>query len=163
MKTAEFPAGTTNLNEGQVLDPEGNIWRQIEGTDDWEPQKLRDQKIVNEKLLARTIVEVFSGGLEIDGDVVQIRKVDGRLTWLKANRSGESWRELTPELARQIEAAAVLEGQKSIDAEIAEKLKAIKIGWYQDAKGQLYQFDGTTWLGSVPSKGQMEKLEYLGE
>jgi hypothetical protein len=36
----------------------------------------------------------------------------------------------------------------------------IKAGWYQDADGNLYQYDGVIW-DEVP-KDRVEKLEYLG-
>jgi tRNA A37 N6-isopentenylltransferase MiaA len=107
-----------------------------------------------------------------DGDQIYIRKVDGRLQWIKANvhGGGQEWEELTPRISRQIEAMAVEDAQDEIEAEARakrveelEKLKAIKVGWYQDTKGDLYQFDGTTWLGTTPSIGQIEKLEYLGK
>jgi hypothetical protein len=107
-----------------------------------------------------------------EGDQIYIRKVNGRLQWIKANviGGGQEWQDLTPWITRRIEAGAVEDAQDEIEAEARakrleeeKKLKEIKIGWYQDVKGDLYQFDGTTWLGSVPSKGQIEKLEYLGE
>jgi hypothetical protein len=107
-----------------------------------------------------------------DGDQIYIRKVDGRLQWIKANviGGGQEWEELTPRISRQIEVMAVEDAQDEIEAEARakrleeeKKLKEIKIGWYQDVKGDLYQFDGTTWLGKIPSKDQIEKLEYLGK
>jgi hypothetical protein len=107
-----------------------------------------------------------------EGDQIYIRKVNGNLQWIKANviGGGQEWQELTPWITRRIEAGAIEDAQAEIEAEARakrieelEKLKAIKIGWYQDTKGDLYQFDGETWLGSVPSKGQIEKLEYLGK
>jgi len=107
-----------------------------------------------------------------EGDQIYIRKVNGKLQWIKANviGGGQEWQDLTPWITRRIEAGAVEDAQDEIEAEARakrleeeKKLKETKIGWYQDVKGDLYQFDGTTWLGSVPSKGQMEKLEYLGE
>ena len=107
-----------------------------------------------------------------DGDQIYIRKVDGRLQWIKANviGGGQEWEELTPRISRQIEVMAVEDAQDEIEAEARakrleeeKKLKEIKIGWYQDTKGDLYQFDGTTWLGKIPSKDQIEKLEYLGK
>jgi hypothetical protein len=107
-----------------------------------------------------------------DGDQIYIRKVDGRLQWIKANVHGEvqKWEELTPRISRQFEAMAIEDAQDEIEAEARakrleeeKKLKEIKIGWYQDVKGDLYQFDGTTWLGKLPSKDQIEKLEYLGK
>ncbi len=125
-------------------------------------KEVLKKQIELEEAVDRYVRKLFPGSLDNHGDAVQIRKVGDRLTWIRSNKPEEKWQELTPELARQIEVGAVLEGQKIIDAEIAEKLKAIKIGWYQDAKGQLYQFDGTTWLGKIPGKDQIEELEYLG-
>jgi hypothetical protein len=107
-----------------------------------------------------------------NGDQIYIRKIDGRLQWIKANvhGGGQHWEDLTPWITRRIEAGAIEDAQDEIEAaarakriEELEKLKAMKIGWYQDVKGQLYQFDGTTWLGSIPGKGQIETLEYLGK
>jgi hypothetical protein len=107
-----------------------------------------------------------------EGDQIYIRKVNGRLQWIKANvhGGGQEWQALTPWITRRIEAGAIEDAQDEIDAlarakriEELEKRKATRIGWYQDAKGDLYQFDGTTWLGTTPSIGQMEKLEYLGK
>jgi hypothetical protein len=96
-----------------------------------------------------------------DGDQIYIRRIDGRLQWIKANvlGGGQHWQDLTSSLARKIELRAVLDGQSRIDAERAE----LKVGWYQDFKGDLYQFDGTTWLGNTPSRAVIEKLEYLGK
>lgn len=161
-KTSEFPVGTKHVSPGVVRDPDGVTWNKDDDSDDWTADKGKGLSLRYEEQLARTVVSIFGGGLENDGDVVQVRKVAGRLTWIKANRSGEKWQELTPELARQLEVGAVLEGQKKLNAEKEEELKAIKIGWYQDPKGELYQFDGKTWLGAAPSKSQLEKLEYLG-
>lgn len=107
-----------------------------------------------------------------EGDQIYIRKVNGNLQWIKANviGGGQEWQELTPWITRRIEAGAIEDAQAEIEAEARakrieelEKRKATRIGWYQDAKGDLYQFDGTTWLGNIPSIGQMEKLEYLGK
>ncbi len=112
------------------------------------------------------------GALLESGDQIYIRKVGQRLQWIKANvhGGGQEWQELTPRISRQIEAMAIGDAQDEIEAAARakraaelEKRKAARIGWYQDAKGDLYQFDGTTWLGTIPSIGQIEKLEYLGE
>lgn len=136
-------------------------------SDDWTADNTKSLSLRYEEQLARTVVSIFGGGLENDGDVVQIRKVEGRLTWIKGNRSGEKWQELTPELARQIEVGAVLEAQKILNAEKEEKLKAIKVGWYQDFHGNLFQFDGTTWVGNegaslLSHRVSVEDLEFLG-
>jgi hypothetical protein len=46
-------------------------------------------------------------------------------------------------------------------AELTKK-EEHQIGWYQDEKGDLYQYNGTEWIGVVPTKKQIEKLEFLG-
>jgi hypothetical protein len=162
MKTADFPVGSKNLGPGLLKDINGYVWRKCEDSDNWYPESPTDVALMYEETLAKTVLSIFSGGLEESGDVVQVRRVGDRLTWIKANKSDQKWQELTPEIARRIEVEAVLEGQKLIDAEKKEKLKAMKIGWYQDSKGDLYQFDGETWLGRIPSKNEIETLEYLG-
>lgn len=111
-------------------------------------------------------------GLEGNGDVVYIRKVDNRLQWMKANVHGviQDWKELTPHLAKdRLTRASVGE----VDEESLDKLRVAlaavenpelyEIGWYQDAKGDLYQFDGKTWVGSMPNKMARETFEFLGQ
>ncbi len=123
---------------------------------DWEEEVAsREQQIAAihesmDKTFESMLLNRAPEALLNEGDQIYIRKVEGRLQWIKANvhGGGQEWQELTPWITRRIEEL--------------EKLKAIKIGWYQDTKGDLYQFDGETWLGSVPSKSQIEKLEYLG-
>lgn len=107
-----------------------------------------------------------------DGEIVYIRKVDNRLQWMKANVHGviQDWKELTPYLAKsRLDRKNVGE----VDEESLEKLRdllaaaqtpeAYEIGWYQDVKGDLYQFDGKNWLGAVPNKMTKETFEYLGK
>jgi hypothetical protein len=145
---------------------------------DWEEQvAAREEQIAAihesmDKTFESMLLNRAPDALLNEGDQIYIRKVNGRLQWIKANvhGGGQEWQDLTPWITRRIEAGAVEDAQDEIEAEARakrleeeKKLKEIKIGWYQDVKGDLYQFDGTTWLGSVPSKGQMEKLEYLGE
>lgn len=107
-----------------------------------------------------------------DGDQIYIRKIEGRLQWIRANvhGGGQEWQELTPHLAMD---RLAKRNVGEVDEESLEKLKdllaaaqnpeAYEIGWYQDAKGDLYQFDGKTWLGSVPSKKAKETFEFLGK
>jgi hypothetical protein len=115
-----------------------------------------------DKFFEADLLRRAPGALLENGDQIYIRRIDGRLQWLKANvhGGGQHWEDLISGASmRQIELRALLEGQNRIDAEKAE----IKVGWYQDTKGDLYQFDGTTWLGNVPSRAVIEKLEYLGK
>lgn len=121
---------------------------------------------VEENLMKRT-----ASALSVDGDVIYIRRIEGRLQWIEANIHGGSkeWKELTPNLAMD---RLAKRNVGEVDEESLEKLRvaleaaqnpeAYEIGWYQDVKGDLYQFDGKTWLGATPSKGTKEKLEYLG-
>ncbi len=144
---------------------------------DWEEEVAsREQQIAAihesmDKTFESMLLNRAPEALLNEGDQIYIRKVEGRLQWIKANvhGGGQEWQELTPWITRRIEVGAIEDAQDEIEAaarakriEELEKLKAIKIGWYQDTKGDLYQFAGETWLGSVPSKSQIEKLEYLG-
>jgi hypothetical protein len=127
---------------------------------------VRIDQRVEKNLLDRT-----SDALANDGDLVYIRKTDGRLQWMRGNvhGGGQEWEELTPALAKDRTARdevglvddASLEKLRDMLA-TAQNPEAHKIGWYQDSKGDLYQFDGTTWVGTFPTKNQMKTLEYLG-
>jgi hypothetical protein len=125
-------------------------------------EMLYDILLKEDRAFVADLLKRVPDALLENGDQIYIRKIDGRLQWIKANvlGGGQHWEDLISGASmRQIELRAVLEGQDRIDAEKAE----IKIGWYQDSKGDLYQFDGTTWLGSSPSRAAIEKLEYLGK
>lgn len=144
---------------------------------DWEEQvAAREEQIAAihvsmDKTFESMLLNRAPDALLNEGDQIYIRKVEGKLQWIKANVIGGSqeWQDLTPWITRRIEAKAIEDAQAEIEAEARakrleeeKKLKETKIGWYQDVKGDLYQFDGTTWLGKIPSKDQIEKLEYLG-
>jgi hypothetical protein len=163
-----IPEGLTYITDTMAKDEAGELYYLNEANERWD--KISDLSLAAEKSTNIYVRTVFKGGLTHEGDAIQIRSIGGRLMWIKSNKTGEEWQELTPRLAKQLESAAIEDAQDEIDASVRakrleeeKKLKETKIGWYQDTKGDLYQFDGTTWLGSVPSKGQMEKLEYLGE
>ena len=117
------------------------------------------------------LLERVKDALDAEGAQVYIRKVNGRLTWIQGNvyGGGQEWQELTPHLAKDRLTRA---GVGEVDEESLAKLKdllsatqnpeAYEIGWYQDSKGDLYQFDGKTWVGGMPSKMVRETFEFLG-
>lgn len=128
---------------------------------------LATQEESFEKDLLRRVPDALLNG----GDQIYIRKIDGRLQWIRANvhGGGQEWQELTPHLAKDRLTRA---GVGEVDEESLEKLKDLlraaqtpelyEIGWYQGVKGDLYQYDGKTWVGSVPNKMVRETLEFLG-
>lgn len=107
--------------------------------------------------------------LDKEGSQIYIRKVNGRLLWIEANRHGGGcdWQELTPHLAEDRIADLRETSREESLAMLRDKLlqqepEAYEIGWYQDTKGDLYQFDGETWLGKNPDRSKIKNLEYLG-
>jgi hypothetical protein len=120
----------------------------------------------------KSLLDRTSDALANDGDVIYIRKIDGRLQWMRGNvlGGGQHWQDLTPHLAKdRLRKDSVglvddvsLEKLRDMLA-TAQNPEAHKIGWYQDSKGDLYQFDGTTWIGTLPTKDQMKTLEHLGK
>ena len=123
-----------------------------------------------EKFTEDSVMKAFPDSLLNEGDQVYVRKTGGRLQWIKANvhGGGESWQELTPVTAKHLEngenVAETIKPATLSPEMIAEltKPETHKIGWYQDAKGDLYQYNGTEWIGTVPTKKQIAELEYLG-
>lgn len=125
---------------------------------------------IEERLEAQILTRT-DDALDAEGAQIYIRKVNGRLQWIRANvhGGGQEWQELTPHLAKDRLAAR---GVGEVDEESLEKLRdmllatrnpeAYEIGWYQDSKGDLYQFDGKTWVGKMPSKKEIETFEFLG-
>lgn len=163
-----MPEGFTYLTDTMAKDEAGELYYLNVENERWD--KIADLNLAAEKSMSNYVRTIFKGVLTNHGDAVQIRVVGERLMWIKSNTTGEEWQELTPALARQLESMAIEDAQDEIEAAARakraaelEKRKATRIGWYQDAKGDLYQFDGTTWLGNIPSIGQIEKLEYLGK
>ena len=127
---------------------------------------VRIDERFEDQLLTRT-----DDALDAEGAQIYIRKVSGRLQWIRANvhGGGQEWQELTPHLAKD---RLTRDGVGDVDEESLAKLRdlllaaqnpeAYEIGWYQDGKGDLYQFDGKTWVGKNPSKKEIETFEFLG-
>lgn len=129
--------------------------------------KINDLIVSVEVSQADYIKRTFVDGLVDDGDQVYIRLVNGRLQWRRANKTlaDEQWKELTPNLAALIESGGTLpvrHGDEEDSILAVQEPEAYEIGWYQDVKGDLYQFDGKTWVGVIPSKNEIESLEFLG-
>ena len=132
--------------------------------------KSFDQLVIDgERTTEKTLLNNFPGQLENENDVIYIRRTGGRLKWIVGNHmtgSPAKWNELTPHIAKAIDSGKIIpespEAIKAVEAMKIQEPEAYEIGWYQDIKGDLYQFDGKTWVGTIPSKKQIENLEYLG-
>lgn len=153
----------TELTDRMASDPNGEVYfKHDDGT--WE--SMSDITIKSEQATDRLLRSSFPNGLKDDGDMVYIRVIGGRLQWLKANdmMGDKKWIEYTPTLARKLEAGAVLPAMTHSAAEAVaiQEPESYEIGWYQDIKGDLYQFDGKTWVGRTPSKKEIDALEFLG-
>lgn len=110
-----------------------------------------------------------------DNDMIQLRKKNGIIYVMKvAHHKSNKWEKLDP---TDVAVITDVHGAKLEDVDLAtlraelgsvgEKIEiqepeSYEIGWYQDSKGDLYQFDGETWLGNVPSKKETNHLEFLG-
>lgn len=115
------------------------------------------------------LLKKVGNALDEEGAQVYIRKMNGRLVWVKGNvhGGGQEWLELTPDLAKdRIGVIRETSKEESLamlrDRLLREEPELYEIGWYQDSKGDLYQFDGKTWVGTVPSKDDKKVLEFLG-
>lgn len=127
-----------------------------------------DMKI--EKFTEESILRSFPDALRNDGDMVYVRKISGRLQWIKANdmMGDKKWVELTPVTASHLENGGNLPSDDLLEEttkalrKLSAEVNNYRPGWYQDSKGDLYQHDGSTWLGEVPTYEQRKNLEYLG-
>ena len=160
------------ITETLGYDEEGNVvFRNSEG-EDWNSLKEIDMRI--ERFTEDKVLQVFPDALLDDGDMVYVRRIGGRLQWLKANdmSSDKKWVELTPVTAKHLEVVGdhpetlALPTEAESLAELRKKLageeNSHEIGWYQDTKGDLYQYNGSEWVGTTPTKKQIAELEYLG-
>lgn len=152
------------VNDAGVLflNTPGIGWRAMaaSSTDNIHQAKVRIEERFEEQLMHR-----IADALDKDNDVIYIRKSEGRLLWVKGNvhGGGQKWEELTPSLAVDRLMASGSEYAEELKQQIMQQEpEAYEIGWYQDGKGDLYQFDGKTWVGKNPSKKEIEAFEFLG-
>ena len=151
----------------------GNVfYKKDDGS--WNSLAEIDMRI--ERFTEENVMKAFPDSLLNEGDMVYVRRIGGRLQWLKANDIGgdKKWAELTPVTAKHLEVVGDHPETKALptEAESIEELRkkllgeqqgpSYQIGWYQDAGGNLYQYNGSEWVGTVPTKKQIADLEYLG-
>lgn len=160
------------LTETLGYDEEDNIVFRDSKEDDWNSLKEIDMRI--ERFTEDKVLQVFPDALLSDGDMVYVRRIGGRLQWLKANDMGsdKKWAELTPVTAKHLEVVGdypeilatptEAESLAELRKKLATEEETHQIGWYQNVKGELYQFNGSEWVGSIPNKKQIAELEYLG-
>lgn len=128
-----------------------------------------------EEKFEESLLSVIDNSLLNDNDAVYIRKVEGRLMWMKANTYGEKWRELTPNLA--VKRLSGVEGREETLADLRDRMAVpekknmaevlYKAGWYQNAAGALYNYNGEIWTDGSGANvgmtlGKYNGLEYLG-
>lgn len=129
-----------------------------------------------ERFVEESVLKAFPDSLLENGSQVYIRRVGGRLQWIRANvyGGGEKWQELTPVTAKHLELVGTPPETLAAPTE-AESLEEFRrkllgqeqgpsyeIGWYQSDAGELFQYDGIRWVGNVPVGKQIAELEYLG-
>lgn len=144
----------TMIGEGLAVDGLGSVY--YEG-DPGEFTPLIDiEKRGLEAAFDRELREKFE--LKEENDMINIRLFKGKLMWMKANvySGGKGWQEISPNIGTH----GTLEELR--DSLLTREPEAYEIGWYQDSNGDLYQFDGKTWIGSTPSKKKINDLEFLG-
>lgn len=161
-----------NLTEDFGVDGTGNVYfKKDDGS--WDSLEELDMRI--ERFTEERVMDAFPDSLLNEGDMVYVRRIGGRLQWLKANNMGgdKNWVELTPATAKHLEATGEHPETLAMPTEAesleelrkklrAEEVESYQIGWYQDVKGDLYQYNGSEWVGTVPTKKQIADLEYLG-
>lgn len=170
---SETESAFTEISQSLRVDGRGVVfYKNEDGT--WNSLEELDMRI--ERFTEQKVMDAFPDSLLNDGDMVYVRRIGGRLQWLKANDVGsdKKWTELTPATAKHLEALGEHPETLAMptEAESLEELRrkllgdvekpSYEIGWYQDAGGTLYQYNGSEWVGTVPTKKQIENLEYLG-
>lgn len=163
------------VDEEHAYDERGIIYRKSK-SGEWEMseeiRKQLDDALANQDAaFEKNLLTRVPDALLKDGEQVYIRRVDGRLQWIKGNvyGGGQKWEELTPALAKD---RLTKSGVGDVDDVSLEKLRDMlvaaqnpetyEIGWYQDIKGDLYQYGVSGWLGARPAKAVVDTLEYLG-
>lgn len=157
-----IPSELEGVTESTAFDKSGSVWfKNSDGT--WE--NFEDLKVRSELSTDSYVRSLFPGALENPNDAIQIRVVNGRLRWIKSDKPEEEWQELTPTLAKRIEEGIPFDrsfGPITSTPIDTPKEPEHKVGWYQDEKGNLYQYLGSEWVGQIPNKNDIDKLEFLG-
>lgn len=156
-----------------------------------EIEEVRIDAVFREKAIAEYLMELLDIGKE--GEVSYVRMFEGRLTTIKGNdRSGAGWKEMFPGLKGRLvedtedslikvarekkaleaerkrlekEAIANAAMEKAIAEERAlrEALGSLKVGWYQDPSGNLYNYTGDgLWAEPLTNNKIIASLEFLG-
>lgn len=110
--------------------------------------------------------------LKHDGDIAYVMKRGDALWTMVGNKygGGSKWVQIAgPKPGETMDPGkAKLKGAEvtAVEPETAEEQLQYELGWYQDQKGSLYQYDGEQWTDGkrtvLVSKNIYEALEYLG-
>lgn len=149
------------------------------------------ESVLREKQIAEYLMELLDVNKE--GDVSYVRMIGGRLTTIRGNdRSGAGWKDMFPGLGEQLveytedPLVKVAREKKALEAErkrleqeaianaameravaeeraLREALAGLKVGWYQDTSGNLYNYTGDgLWAEPLTNNKIIASLEFLG-
>ena len=152
---------------------------------------MKIEKTFSEKAIAEYLMELLNVGK--DGEVAYVRMFEGRLTTIRGNdRSGAGWKDLFPGIAERLVestedpsvlaaralkkaseevkkqeqeriANAAMERAVAEERALREALGKLKVGWYQDTSGNLYNYTGDgLWAEPLTNNKIIASLEFLG-
>lgn len=111
-------------------------------------------------------------GLKAEGEIAYVLKRGDGLWTIKGNdhHGGGKWVQIAGPNPGETMAPGKAKlrdaGSAAVEPETAEEQLRYELGWYQDQKGSLYQYDGDQWTDGkktvLVSKSVYETLEYLG-
>jgi hypothetical protein len=156
------------VTENLLVDELGELYHKAP---DGELTSLTDITIESEKIQEEMLEKLFPGSLANDNDMVYLRRKNGTLHWVSANRmeggGTAKWKSLSPTLSMKLEKQSQAEVEPppyEITRDHAGRYVSVKEilpdGWYQDLKGDLYQLLNGEWTGETPK--DKSKIEYLG-